>query len=303
MWWLSMLKKIVVLVVIFLVSSFAYGQSIESLKQDINTLLKTKDATVGVAILAGDSNEFVSINADERLPMQSVFKFHLALAVLDQVDKGNLKLSDNIQITPKDLDNGLWSPIRKKYPEGVSLRLAEILRFTVTRSDNVGCDVLFNILGGPAVVEEYLHSKGIVDIAVKYNEVDMQAVWGRQYENWTTANAAVLTLKKYFENTQGLLSEQSHQFLWDTMKSASTGEDMIKGNLPKGTVVAHKTGRSGTNQAGITAAFNNIGIVFLPDGRHFYLSVFVSDSMESRTANKKLIADIAKLAWDNFEGR
>ena len=45
--------------------------------------------------------------------MQSVFKYHLALAVLNLVDKGSLSLTDKITITKKDLDNNLYNPIRK----------------------------------------------------------------------------------------------------------------------------------------------------------------------------------------------
>lgn len=295
-----MLKKIFVVIVLCFFSSFSHGKSIESLKENINALLETKNALVGVAILAGDSSESLSINGDKHLPMQSVFKYHLALAVLEQVDQGNLSLSEKIQITPEDLDNGLWSPIRKRYPGGASLTLAEILKFTVANSDNVGCDLLFKMLGGPETVEQYLHLSGITDIAIKYNEVDMQADWERQYKNWTTANAANRALKTFYENTDELLSEESHQFLWDTMKSSSTGKDMMKGHLPNETIVAHKTGSSGKNEAGLSAARNNIGIVFLPSGGYFYLSVFVSNSTESRAENKKLIADITKLAWEYF---
>jgi len=253
-----MLKKLLIFICILSFCSFSHGKSIEPLKAQINTILETKDATVGVAILAGDSSESLSINGDKHLPMQSVFKYHLALAVLDQVDKGDLSLSQEIKITAKDVDIELWSPIRKKYPNGTSLTLTEVMKSLIAYSDNVSCDVLIRILGGPKALEKHLHSRGITDIAVKY-------------------------------------------ILWDTLKGSKTGKDMIKGNLPEGTVVAHKTGSSGKNKAGLSAARNNIGIVFLPDGRYFYLSVFVSDSIESRTENKKIIADIAKLTWDYFD--
>jgi len=53
----------------------------------------------------------------------------------------------------------------------------------------------------------------------------------------------------------------------------------------------------------VTGAQNDIGIVFLPNGKHFYLSVLVSDSKEDSNVNEKLIADIAKLAWDYFENK
>ena len=88
------------------------------------------------------------------------------------------------------------------------------------------------------------------------------------------------------------------------MRETSTGVNRLKGQLPENTVVAHKTGSSGTNkQTGITAAVNDIGIVFLPNGKHFYISVFVTDSKENADVNEKIIADIGKVVWDYFASK
>lgn len=296
-----MSNKLLLLIIIFSISFHSNGKNIKSLEYQINSILKDKRATVGVAILSSDLKNSLSINGNLHLPLQSVFKFHLAIAVLDQVDKGKLSLLDNINITPKDLDNNLWSPIRKKYPKGAKLTLAEVIKYTVASSDNVGCDVLFRILGGVKVVEAYFHQAGIVDIAIEYDEETQQKVFDRQYKNWITANTANLTLKVFYENSESLLSPDSHHFLWNTMKSSRTGKNSIKGGLPKGTVVAHKTGHSGKNDSGLTGAQNDIGIIFLPNNNYFYLSVLVSDSLEAREVNQKIIADIAKLTWAYFK--
>jgi beta-lactamase class A/beta-lactamase class A VEB len=87
------------------------------------------------------------------------------------------------------------------------------------------------------------------------------------------------------------------------MRDTETGPNRIKGQLPAQIVVAHKTGSSGVNKQGQTAAVNDIGIVFLPGGRHFFISVFVTDSKESSETNEKIIADIAKAAWDYFSAK
>ena len=84
------------------------------------------------------------------------------------------------------------------------------------------------------------------------------------------------------------------------MIETSTGKNRIKGQLPEGTIVAHKTGSSGTNEEGITAAANDMGIVTLPDGKHFAISVFVTNSKENDKTNEKIISDISKAAWDYF---
>jgi len=163
-----MTNRLLLLIALLSFSLSSHGQVYKSLKTRISEIIETKDATVGVSVIAGDSGDLISANGDKRLPMQSVFKYHLAIAVLNQVDKGNLDLLDKFQITPEDLDNDLWSPIRKKYPTGANMSLAEILKFTLAYSDNVGCDVLFRIIGGPQVVEEFFHQNGVSDIGIFY---------------------------------------------------------------------------------------------------------------------------------------
>ena len=101
-----------------------------------------------------------------------------------------------------------------------------------------------------------------------------------------------------------MLSPESHAFIWEIMKGTKTGKNRLRGQLPKEAIVAHKTGWSGTHkETGITAAVNNIGIVFLPNGKYIVISVFVTESKENMETNEKIIADVAKAAWDYFMNR
>ncbi|CAM1357810.1 Extended-spectrum beta-lactamase PER-1 [Tenacibaculum xiamenense] len=298
----KMRKTLLTLLLCFLALNYLNAQSIDLLKQQIHEVLKNKKAHVGVAIEGVNPKDIISINGDSHLPMQSVFKYHLALAVLHQVDLGKLDLNESITIDKKTIEkyNHLWSPLRKKYPNGAEISLAEMIEYTVAWSDNLGCDLLFELAGGLKVVENYLHNIGIKDIAIVHNEINMQAQWDRQFENWTTAKAANKTLKLFYKNANNLLSKKSYGFLLDVLKGTQTGKKSIRGFLPKETIVAHKTGHSGKNKEGLTGAVNDIGIVFLPDGSHFYLSVLVSNSTEPDTTNQRIIAEIAKLTWDYF---
>ncbi len=279
----------------------AKAQSIENLRNHLEQIIQTKNVVVGVSIMGMNGKDTLSIHGNRRFPMQSVFKFHIGLAMLSAIDQGQFSLDQKIQIEKSELLPGLWSPIRAKYPEGATLTIAEILEFTVSQSDNAGCDVLLRLLGGPLKVEEYVMACGIIDISIRINEEVMQNHWDRQYENWTTPKAANHTLATFFKNHNNLLSSSSYDFMWKIMRETSTGKDRLKGKLPQGTVVAHKTGWSGRNSTtGITAAVNDIGIIFLPNDKYFYISVFVSESYEDATTNEEIIADIAKAAWDYF---
>ncbi len=286
---------------------FTFGQTlaqtIDSLRHNLQRLLSTKDAVVGVSISGNDGKDTLSINGGKHLPMQSVFKFHIALVILSEIDKGKYSLDEKVKIEQKDLLPGLYSPLRDKYPQGAMLTIAKILEYTVSKSDNVGCDALLRLVGGPNVVEEYFIKNNFNDISIKINEEVMQNNWDLQFQNWTTPNAANQVLSTFYYNTSKFLSPKSYNFIWKIMKETETGKDRLKGQLPQGTTVAHKTGFSGTNKEGISAAVNDIGIIFLPNGKHFFISVFVSNSKENTAANEKIISDIAKFAWDYFTAK
>lgn len=287
------------IVLVSLFSCPSYGQ-IDSLKNKIEQIINTKDATVGVSIRGIENHDSLSINGDGRFPMQSVFKFHIALAVLDHVDQGKLTLNQEIFISKKELLPNTWSPIRDKYPGGnIKLTLAEIIKYTVAISDNNGCDIILGLIGGPKKVEKYIHKLGIHDISIIYNEEEMHKDWDAQFSNWTTPKAATDLLVAFY--TKNILSDSSFNFLLKTMIETSTGKNRIKGQLPEGTIVAHKTGSSGTNDEGITAASNDIGIVTLPIENHFAIAVFVSKSKENDETNEKIISAISKAAWDYFQ--
>jgi beta-lactamase class A len=277
---------------------FSYAQT-EALKQQIENFTKTKKAEVGVSIVSIESKDTLFIGKNNHYPMQSVYKFHLALAVLNQVDKGKLALNQKILVKKSDLLPDLWSPMREKYPEGnIELPLSEILIFTVAQSDNSGCDILFRLVGGPKKVHKYIQKLGIKDISIKDPEALLQKDWKLQFNNWATPQSMTQLLVKFYKGN--ILSKNSYDFLWRTMVGTTTGPKRLKGLLPSDVVIAHKTGYSGANKEGVMAAVNDMGIITLPNGQHFAIAVFVTNTTESLETSERIIAEIAKMAWDYF---
>ena len=276
------------------------AQKTDSLRQKIQQIISTKNVIVGISIIGNKGQDTLSINGERHFPMQSVFKFHIALAVLSQIDKGTLSLNQQIKIDKKDLLPNLYSPIRDDYPNGATLTISKILEYTVSESDNVGCEVLLRLIGGAKVVEGYFLKNNFKDISIKVNEEEQQANWELQFQNWTTPKVANETLASFYYNKKKLLSKKSYNLIWKLMKETGTGKKRLKGQLPEHTIVAHKTGSSGANKEGLTAAVNDIGIIFLPNGKHFFISVFVTNSTENADTNEKIIADISKATWDYF---
>ncbi|CAN5714891.1 class A beta-lactamase, subclass A2 [soil metagenome] len=296
-----MAKTFYLTALLFLVVSYQiFAQNTDSLRKKIAQIVTTKKATVGVSIAGTEDKDTVSLNGDRHFPLQSVFKFHIALAVLHKVDERKLSLTQEIKIDKKDLLPNLYSPIRDDYPNGATLTIAKILAYTVSKSDNVGCEVLLRLIGGPQAVEAYLIKNNFKNVSIKINEEVQQANWDLQFQNWTTPKAANEVLAAFYYNKTNLLSKKSYDFVWKVMKDTETGQHRLKGGLPDNAILAHKTGSSGANKEGLTAAVNDIGIIFLPNGQHFFISVFLTDSKENNEANEKIISDISKAAWDYF---
>jgi beta-lactamase class A len=272
---------------------------LDSARAKIGRTIARVDGQVGVAVIGPESGDTLSFNADGHFPMQSVFKFPLALDVLMQVDRGKLSLDQGILVRKKDLLPGTWSPLRDKYLRGnVRVPLSELLAFTVSQSDNNGCDILFRLLGGPRTVHRVIHSLGISDIAIVATEAEMHRGWEVQYSNWCSPVAMARLLYEFSRDT--ILSAKSRDYLWDLMVRTTTASGRLKGQLPLGTVVAHKSGSSGTNEKGMAAATNDVGIMVLPDGRHCIVVVFLSNSTADEKARDNTIADIARVVWDSF---
>ena len=284
------------LLTIVLVSGFCFSQN---LKKKILQITKDKNATVAVSVLDFGNDKTVHINGNKKLPMLSVFKFHIGLAVLNEVDQGKLNLDQKILIKKSDLLENTWSPIRERFPEGnIEMPLGLLIKYTVAESDNNGCDILLRLIGGTETVQKFINSKGIRNFTIKVNEEQMHQGFEFMYLNTTTANSANQLLKDFRDKK--IVSKTSTDFLMTTMLETSTGKNKIVAQLPESVPVAHKTGSSGKNEKGLTIAENDIGIVTLPGGKSYALSIFVSDSMESAETNTKIIADISKIVFDYF---
>ncbi len=276
------------------------AQHNNALADSINTLATPAQGHVGTFVLDLESGDSCTTNEADHFPMLSVFKFPLALYVLDQVDKGKLSLETSIDIQKREWEK-INSPMLNKYPqEQVTLKIREILAATVSSSDNVGCDLLFRLVGGPEVVNTYVHGLGVNEINIVATEMQMAADWSKQYENWSTPPAMGQLLHLFYAGR--LLSPANTRLLLQFM-TESTSPRRIQGQLPAGTVVAHKTGTSNTNTAGITAATNDVGIITLPNGHHLAVVVYVADAKADDPTRLKVISKIGLAAYTHYSGK
>jgi beta-lactamase class A len=282
------------------------------LEKQIEKIIIDAKGTVGVAAIVLETGEAALVNAEHHYPMQSVYKLPIAMAVMDQVRLGKLDLDEKVGVTKDDMvRQGMRSPLRDQNPNGGEFTIRELIRLSLVESDGTASDVLMRVAGGATDIQSFLTQIGVRELRVVNTEKEIGRDWQTQYENSSTPGAAVELLRwldtsdrtaaANSEADSAAADESPAGLVRRFMADSLPGERRLKALLPKGTVVAHKTGTGGT-QNGITGATNDIGIIYLPDGRHLAIAVFVSDSKGTDAERETVIAKVAKAAWNRWAG-
>ena len=258
---------------------------------------KNLDGQLGFSVLHLESGQEISHFGNKRFPMQSVYKFPIALVMLQAVDRGEFSLDQMVEISPSEYipSNG-HSPLRDRFPRGTSMSVKELLRYNISESDGTACDVLLRLLGGTKETEKKLHALGITDMAIATTEMVQIKNDTIQYQNWATPRGMNQLLKVFHQGE--VLSEPSGNLLKEFMSISTPWFDRrLKGKLPPGTKLIHKTGTS-NNYQGLNRATNDIGIIELPNGEHLAVSAFIMDSRDQHQERENAIAQAARLAYN-----
>jgi beta-lactamase class A len=268
----------------------------EALQKQIRDIARDAQGKVSVACSLPGTTLNCDVDARSHPPMQSVFKLPLAVAILHQVEEGKFSLDQPIRFRKEDLILPKpYSPLQDEYPAAdVDVPLNRLLQLTVGLSDNTAADILLRLAGGPSVVRQYMTSLHVKGFHLEDGERELHRDVQAQYRNWFEPEGAVQLLRVISDHSP--LTAQDTSLLLSWMQPASpTGR--LDGALPKGTVVAHKSGTSDVDN-GLCHAFNDIGLVILPDGRKLAIAVFITDSTADEATRKAVIARIGKGVYD-----
>jgi len=273
------------------------GGAEQELERRLKILCEGAQGTVGLSLVHIETGKTISINGKSQLPLYSVFKLPLAIAVLKDVEENRLRLDQKIHVTPAETVQGaaentaLW-----KKP--VDVTVERLIDVSIARSDNTSGDKLVQLVGGPLKVTERMRSLGFQNLDI--HSTSGEYVKSRQNPNTGSAD----DLAKLLAELHGgkILQSAQLNLLIRFMQRAITGLHRLRGNLPAGTLVADKTG-SGEKDAvtGVAKVTNDVGIITLPSGRgHLAMAVLVSGSKLPDAAQEKLIAELARAAYDAY---
>lgn len=271
------------------------------LEAEIAKIAEEARGKVGVAAIVLETGDAAFLNADQRFPMQSVYKLPISMAVMEQVRLGKLDLDQKVAVSKDDfVREGMRSPMRDENPNGGEFTIRELIRLALVESDGTASDVLMRVAGGASEIQDYLSQIGVTDMRVVNTEKEIGRDWETQYQNWSTPMASAELLRHLGWTADGHIPKDTMSELLKIMDSSKTGAKRLRGLLPSPVLVAHKTGTSGTKD-GVTAATNDIGVILLKYvGHDLVIAVFVSDSPADEKTREAVIAKIAKACWDRW---
>jgi beta-lactamase class A len=269
----------------------------DSQQQTIIDLLKTQPLTAAMMLQDLQTGHTFALNADAKMPLMSVFKLPLGVLVLRQVAAGTLQLDQQITVQRASLLQNTWSPMLTLYPAATfSISVRELLELSVAQSDNNACDLLLSLVGGPAALQQYMQGLGLRDVQIELDEKGLHQHFSAQYQNWISATAAASFLRQLASGH--LLPAAEQKVLWQWLVETPTGAQRIKAGLPATAQLAHKTGTSGSDEQGLRAAVNDIGIISLVDGRRYVLVLLFKDIKLPLPDTEALMATISRHLFD-----
>jgi beta-lactamase class A len=285
------------------------GAKIERLKHQIERIVHDKDGVVGVAVKHMETGQSLAINGEVGFPMASTFKVPILVELLFQVKDGRFRLDEEIEVQKSDqhLGSGMFS--RLVMP-GLKLSVLNAVHFMMMISDNSATDILLAKVGAERI-NVRLKGLGIDGISVNRScqalITDLMAMenvagreafkaaivqFGQDPQDQATPAAMAALLEKIFKKE--IIDPESCDLIQQIMFKCETGAARIKGELPAGTPVAHKTGT-------VPGTVNDVGIITLPDGQgHVVLSVLTKEFAGEAAEVEVLIAKIARLVYDYF---
>ncbi|MBT2649991.1 class A beta-lactamase [Bacillus sp. ISL-34] len=245
---------------------------------DFAKLEEKFDAKLGVFALDTGTNQTVTYHPDERFAYVSTHKALAVGALLRQ--KSIEELNQRITYTREDLVN--YNPITEKHVD-TGMTLKELSDASLRYSDNTAGNLILKQLGGPTGFKKALEEIGDNVTNPERFEPDLNEVNPGETHDTSTPRALATSLQAF---TLGdALPTEKRELLIDWMKRNTTGDALIRAGVPKGWVVADKTG------AGSYGTRNDIAIIWPSKGDPIVLAVLSSRDKKDADYNDDLIAE------------
>jgi beta-lactamase class A len=245
---------------------------------------KTNGGRLGAAVLDTATGERSGYRERERFPMCSTFKFLLASAVLQRVDRHDESLHRAIAIPPKPLLS--HSPLTEAHA-GATMTVGALCEAVLTDSDNTAANALLDIIGGPPGITTFCRSIGDSKTRLDRRELALNESLAGDPRDTTTPAAMVDDLHRLL--LESVLSQASRNQLTLSMEGCRTGLDRLRAKLPASWRAADRTGSNGEHTS------NDIAVLWPPGKPPIIVAAYITQCPGPETKRTAMLSEVGRL--------
>ena len=258
-----------------------------ALQAIVDAAIDHDNGTAGVLVRQLSTGATAAYHDKDTFRSASVAKVPILVETYRQLAAGTLRADEQLQITEDSITDG--SGVLQARA-GDRLSVAELLRLSVSVSDNTAARMLLQRAGGEAAVNRTMAALGL----------SQTRLYADDRPN-TTSAAEMATLLSW-------IATRSSPFAGrpaaagagpgpDTLASLlalSQAQAWLTDGLPRGVPVAHKSGQ-------LPGVRNEAGVIYGPGGP--YVVVVLTDDLADQGDAEAFIADLGRAVYDHFSRR
>jgi beta-lactamase class A len=286
-------------------------------RSEIERLADATGGIVGVAATQLATRRHIGYREDELFPTASVIKLPLLVTLYEDALAGRIDLSE--RVTYRQETRVAGSGVLQYLDDGLDPTLRDLSVLMMSVSDNTATDLLFDRVG-KARIEATMARLGLASIRVPFDIremlmelVDMDHSQPGGYDELRrllrissgsggrsmvpdqadrTTPADMCRLLELIES-RAILDPEACTAIIELLKRIQSAT-RIPGLLPKGTVVAHKTGS-------YRRLRNDVGIVYAPNGP-YAVAIFARELARDNVDDDSALARISLAIYEEFAG-
>lgn len=255
------------------------------LERILQNKVRNFKGTVGLVIEDLDNEWRISFNKDTPIPSASLVKVPIMLACFYAAEDGKIHLSDEVRIKPSDKAPGSKGLVNKA--SGYVFTVEELFRPMITESNNTAANALIDLLGFDAS-NEYFKKMGLKNTNIARKMLDFEKRKDGE-ENYTTAQDMAYLLEGLYH--ESILNKDASRKCMELLGQQKIN-DRIPKELPRGTLIAHKTGLE-------KYVCHDAGIVFTDKG-NFLICILTKHNDNFSKSTKKFISDVTLLTYNYY---
>jgi beta-lactamase class A len=275
---------------------------LQRLEASILRTTRSVNATWGIYVKSLQTGETVAVDADRQMETMSTIKIPLMVEAFEQLKAGKFKLTDKYTLVQADVQPGTGT-IQRLDP-GAVMTVKDLITLMIIVSDNTATEVLYRMVGGPAIVNARMESLGLkttraMNVPSRWFPMQRSAATTEQFYRDGAYPFGFSTARE-----MGRLLEMMERGTLVDKESSALMLRIMRGQLYRTRIPRYATGYTIPHKTGDFLPYvgDDVGVLEAP-GRTIVLSIFTGNHFGSGEMLENAIGLVARDVADYFSDR